>query len=943
MNHIAFDNPWLLLIVPAAAAIAVAGSWRGLAGQPRRRTRLVLRSLAAVALALAAAAPSWRMDNARVRRVLLVDVSGSTAGEGAKSIDAILSSALSDLGPEDEFSVITFSSDVVCARFLSPLGPHTVAEVAVDCVRAVKSKSAVNNGPATDIGRAMRAALGEFADGQGTRQIMLVTDGLDTVGDALEAARAVAAQRAELYVAPLSAEPRDVRISRVSAPPFVDEGRGFVVSVYVTGTASGQVKVSLSESGSIVEEREVSVLRRAETTVTFHRPPLDSSFVRFTVGVAPADPNVSPGSALGAGPADSIGQNNSVAFTVFRGEKTRVLFLRDERDPKSAFEGLLEAAGGFHPVPVGRPGRGRGIAVEAVAGRAVIVVDSMSAVELGVDTMRALEELCKDGSVGLLVLGGPAGFGAGGFSGTILEKAMPVLCDPGSDIALALLLDASGSMDVRVDVEEAEAPDRTGDKRKKFAVAVDAVAETLTLLGGGDILMVTAFSGTPRLVYGPAPIKDATGLRKALAELTPSGPTRLAPPLREAVGTLKSQSKRKRHIMLVSDGETVEAESELAGVAKEARAAGITVTTLGIGGKPNEKVLQALTSQGENGRYVRVKSMSLLADSLREVIAREKEYVRESETPVNLLASSQAVAGLSKAPPARGHNRVRAKDGAIVHATLEKGEGSESPLPLGEGQGEGVDFPLLATRQYGLGKCGAFMSSFDAGWLEAWKGWMDVGAFAVRMIDAVTPDVAGGGARLRVWGEVRGGKCVVFADANNLAGEAGKSKYALRPEAFVHTNRGRVGPFPMSQTAPGVYEAALGGEGEGGGRAYGLLGDAGSYPVTVAERSTTERPVAESICGTGSIFVPFGAEWQVVGNSEARQRELADAAGGELVSLVSLRLPSAGSGATSAGVSRGSGRDSILLLSFLAIAGLVFVFAELAVAATAGVRGRRAL
>jgi hypothetical protein len=406
-----------------------------------------------------------------------------------------------------------------------------------------------------------------------------------------------------------------------------------------------------------------------------------------------------------------------------------------------------------------------------------------------------------------------------------------------------------------------------------------------------DVLSVIAFSGAHEQMYGPRPFDGAENVRACLSRLQPTGSTLLVPPMAKAIAGLRKVGEKKAHLVVISDGETQELPAELQAVAADAKFAGIGVTALGIGEKHDENVLRTLTSDGRNGRYVRVGPASDLAEALRGVISREKEFFKERDSSVTVSAGSPLFEDLSPVPAVGGFNMARAKDSAVVHARLAGG-----------------DEPLVATWQCGLGRSAAFMSSPDTAWLDRWKEWEDAAAFFVRLIDSVLPR---GRATegVRVIGEARAGREVVIADATGLARERA-DKYKLALDAYVYTSAGAKGPFHMTQTEPGIYKAAV------------TVDEAGVFPVSIVERPLSGEQKAPALSGWGSIFLPFSVELQRVGCDEDKLRALAELTGGELVNLNALHLPRHASAAG----------EPASLVPCAVLCALVLFFAELLLA-----------
>jgi Ca-activated chloride channel family protein len=108
---------------------------------------------------------------------LVVDVSGSMSGEKMEQARAALRQALGTLRPADRFRLIAFSSAV--RSFRDGFVPATAAELA----EARQFVDGLAAGGGTNLAGAVTAALAERSDGERAATILLLTDGLPSVGE----------------------------------------------------------------------------------------------------------------------------------------------------------------------------------------------------------------------------------------------------------------------------------------------------------------------------------------------------------------------------------------------------------------------------------------------------------------------------------------------------------------------------------------------------------------------------------------------------------------------------------------------------------------------------------------------------------------------------------------------------------------------------------------
>ncbi|MGY1834833.1 VWA domain-containing protein [Blastococcus sp. SYSU DS0510] len=209
----AFD-PRLRAAARALAARLPMGSPRtGIADRPGT-SRLVTRcdptgsdvDLDAT-LAARGSEPRWRAEHLRTRGwrstgravILLVDASGSVAGDELAAAVLTASALVQRLRPGDELGVIAFWSKVVVLR---PLSADPRVDVVVDRLCDLRG------GGTTDLELALRTAAVQVARSRAAeRHVLLLSDGVATDSpDPVHAATSLARVRAQLQVLALSDE-----------------------------------------------------------------------------------------------------------------------------------------------------------------------------------------------------------------------------------------------------------------------------------------------------------------------------------------------------------------------------------------------------------------------------------------------------------------------------------------------------------------------------------------------------------------------------------------------------------------------------------------------------------------------------------------------------------------------------------------------------------------
>jgi uncharacterized membrane protein len=309
-----------VLVLVCIAALAVGGviwTWLTLDPKLALRVRVGISALRAAALVAGVALllqPTLRLLEMKPippRIAILVDVSGSMRGGGGQSrlgeirglLDAA-SPALKRLAATEKIQWYAFAAHLAEA---SDQG----ASLAKDAGER-----------ATDLGLALEK-LGAETREEPLSAVIVISDGADTAARRTAAGGARNAGFARKLGVPIntvavtrSRRQRDLAIAEVKADPFAfaRSDAPITVSLTSTGLAEKKVSVSLSQGGSLIQQRTVELVGGAAETIFLVKP---IHLGRNVLTVTTATP-----------PGDEIPENNTahVTFEVLR-DKVRVLHI----------------------------------------------------------------------------------------------------------------------------------------------------------------------------------------------------------------------------------------------------------------------------------------------------------------------------------------------------------------------------------------------------------------------------------------------------------------------------------------------------------------------------------------------------------------------------------------------------------------------------------------
>ncbi|MDX1450510.1 MAG: FtsX-like permease family protein, partial [Acidimicrobiia bacterium] len=220
------ESPWaLLLLVPAVGWVTLVAR-RGVRTVPIRQHRLAraLRFLAVTLLVVALAGPIL-VRPVQDRSVLfLLDRSDSVGPDQRDLQERFVSDAVSGAPPTDRWSVAVFGSETRVDRSLGPgnAAPSILTQV---------------DGSATDLGGALTIA-GALLPTEGSRRVVVLTDGVETTPDARSAAARLAESGVAIDVVTLaSGRGPDALIDSVRLPNPVRSDEVVTAEIVIRSTS----------------------------------------------------------------------------------------------------------------------------------------------------------------------------------------------------------------------------------------------------------------------------------------------------------------------------------------------------------------------------------------------------------------------------------------------------------------------------------------------------------------------------------------------------------------------------------------------------------------------------------------------------------------------------------------------------------------------------------
>lgn len=801
-----FAFPWVLVLLAAIPWTVWIGARIQSLAPARKWIAIGLRSLILIALILALAGMEWVRTNDELAVFFLLDHSDSVPeGQRLASAQWVRNAADRYMTSDDRAGVIVF-------------GDEASIELGVEPTLGLRDILSYVDGSQTDLAAALRLAMAAFPQGY-MKRVVVYSDGNETKGAALEEARLARAAGVEVSVVPLdTGSPEEVRLKTVSAPSRTDAEAPFQLRVVANSTTDTEATLRIFQrvgtERRMLPPQRVN-LQQGDNTFVLSQELGAAGFYEYEVSIE-AD-------------ADTVSENNvGQAFTIVHGEPRGLYVTRSAEESVFLEDALREEGVTLDPVYP----NDMGASLAALQNYDVVILDDVSSTDLTSQQMTALQAAVRDLGVGLIMVGGPQSFGAGGYLDTPVEAALPV----DMDIKQRKILPRGALALILHTMEFADGN----------AWANEISLAALNALSAQDLMGLLAYNGISgeSWLRVLAPVGDKTEMRRAIRQGTSSigDMPDVGTTLRMAYNALVNADAAAKRVVIISDGDPAAPTPSLL---RQLKDAGIAVSTVCINPhSPSDQNMLRGVAEATGGQFYFVNN----PQNLPQIFTKEASVVKrgllieEPFTP-KVQHESELLLGLVD-------NGLPQLEGYVVTTPKEN-----ATVPLVSHEGD----PVLAQWRYGLGKAVAFTSDATNRWARAWLAWPGFNRFWAQTVRWATRELTP--SDFRVETSVRNGRGYVRIDAVD---RQGRFINFLRPHGVV------TGPGPdydrveldVPQTGPGIYEVSFPLDEKG---VYMLNlrytnpdGTQGTIPAGLAlgyspeyEYTTTNLPLLEEVAATG--------------------------------------------------------------------------------------------
>ncbi len=707
--HVSFDSPGYLALLVALPLLSW-WSYRSLAalGNFRRWVAIVARSIVILLVVLALAEAQFKRISERLTVIYCIDESLSIP-EALKP--AMIQYVNEEIAKHREGQKLDRAGAIVFGG--DPAIEHPPYDDNI--VVSYNSESQFDK-EHTNLAAALRMAQAMFPE-DSARRVVVLSDGNENVGDAIEQARSMVDTGVSIDVVPIRYQPRsEVVVEKVTIPPDIHRGQPFDLRVVLNNVTpseaggkttktdrvaaapvKGRLKITRKtrDREQLLSEQEVT-LEPGKRVFTLREEIESPDFYTYDAQFIPDDVA-----------RDPVKQNKrATAFTHVRGQG-QVLLIEDE-DERGKFDYLVDRLRHENLQVAVQSTRETFATLAELQPYDTVVLADVPAEHFTEDQMKMLVRNTQQMGSGLVMLGGPNSFGAGGWTNTPVEEAMPVDFQiKNSKVvpvgALAMLMHASEMANGNF-------------WQKKIA------QEALRSLGTQDYCGVVHWDGNTRWLWSAGMSRIAGNRDMMLGRIdrmTPGDMPDFEGPMQAAAQAFANlPDAAVKHMILISDGDP---GAPTGATLKAFTDQKVTISTVAVAAhdRANSQTLRDIAG-ATGGKYYEVQAsqqsqlLPRIYQKEARSISRPLVFEHAAGFTPQVKFPHEMIQGLGKDfPPLTGYVLTSVKDSPLVEVALV------NSLPTGEEKYN----TLLAGWTYGLGKAVAFTSDAGARWTTPWTEW----------------------------------------------------------------------------------------------------------------------------------------------------------------------------------------------------------------------------
>ncbi len=337
-------------------------------------------------------------------------------------------------------------------------------------------------------------------------------------------------------------------------------------------------------------------------------------------------------------------------------------------------------------------------------------------------------------------------------------------------ISINLIIDKSGSMGLE------------GGGVSKLTLAKEAAMKAVDNLREIDYISVIAFDDTFDVVVKTQKVTDKDYIKELISGIQIRGGTSIYPALEKGYNLQLESDAKIKHTILLTDGQDSIPYSTYEGLLRQFNNKNITLSTVAVGNDSNSNLLSDLAKAGNGRSYYTDIYTDIPRIFAKEVLMSVGTYIINEEFTPSIVSNHEILAGVNTEggiPSLLGYIGTSLKEDAIEILSSSKDE------------------PILAVRQYGIGKTVSFTSDIDGSFSKNYLTWEYGPQLIKNMVYYAIPSYGEEG-KLSITQNGNEAKVEYYND--NVSSSA-------KVTGIYNGEDGTQGEFTLTQSEPGKFEA----------------------------------------------------------------------------------------------------------------------------------------
>lgn len=664
-----FEFPWVFVLLIPAIILSLIPYLK--LNKNRRRTRnritsMVLHFIVLFLITLVFADFRINKEDSikNEKTILLVDVSSSSSNSKEK-----IDEYIEDILLNDEFNtkvgIVVFANECEYVSEISTNNDKVLRDYLNYDIKVRQD--------ATNIEDALYFTQNILGEDGG--RIIVLTDGIETDGDALLASSKLSQENIRIDAVYFDNEPlvHEVQVDNLEVNDQVVLDKETTINAYISSSYNALVTIKLYDNDKLIGEKE-TFIRDNELIVPFKHTFKDDGEHELYVTITTEK--------------DTYSENNFFYSFVNITLNTKILIIDGTGTESNKLHNLINKD--YEVTVVDSQFINNDLSYLLKYNEVIMMNCSMGILPKGFD--KTINEYVKAGG-NLFTTGGENTYYYGNMKDTLIEEVLPINIEKDNEtpVGIMFVVDASGSMDYTM----------TGSTKIKMDVAKDALVEGVKAMRDSDYAGIISFNSKATVEIPMTPITKEKDIINAINSINTETGTYYVPGLKTANNELISFDNTDiKHVIFVSDG--APSDTGYKNYITSMYGKGITTSTIAIGSDLDAGELQSMANLGGGNFYSVINATQLKDIMIEEIKSLQSDYLNIKDTPVRIKSSVSVMQGITSLPNISGYIGCSYKDKATLVLQAEN-----DPLY--------VQWTYEENRTK-CGKVGSFMSDLSGNW-----------------------------------------------------------------------------------------------------------------------------------------------------------------------------------------------------------------------------------